>query len=78
MQCVYVTSNLFLHIHKYNLITHYILLITVFCTIYDIRYTNYLYCNKVNITPAATAVPITPATLGPMACINKKLLGFAS
>ena len=30
--------------------------------------------NKVNMTPAATAVPITPATLGPSACINKKLL----
>ena len=31
-----------------------------------------------NNTPAATAEPMTPATLGPMACINKKLLEFAS
>ena len=28
--------------------------------------------------PAATAVPITPATLGPMACIRRKFLGSAS
>ena len=27
--------------------------------------------------PAATAEPITPATLGPIACISKKLDGFA-
>ena len=27
--------------------------------------------------PAATAEPITPATLGPMACIKRKLLGSA-
>ena len=26
--------------------------------------------------PAATAEPITPATFGPIACINKKLLGL--
>lgn len=45
---------------------------TLVCTKYE------FYCNKVNITPAATAVPITPATFGPMACINRKLLGFAS
>ena len=25
--------------------------------------------------PAATAVPMTPATLGPMACISRKLVG---
>ena len=31
-----------------------------------------------NNTPAATAEPMTPATFGPMACINKKLLEFAS
>jgi biotin carboxyl carrier protein len=28
--------------------------------------------------PAATAVPITPATLGPIACIRRKLEGSAS
>ena len=28
--------------------------------------------------PAATAVPITPATFGPIACINRKLVGSAS
>jgi hypothetical protein len=33
--------------------------------------TNYLI--KLNKTPAATAEPITPATLGPIACISKKL-----
>ena len=27
--------------------------------------------------PAATAEPITPATLGPMACISRKLEGFS-
>ena len=27
--------------------------------------------------PAATADPITPATLGPMACISRKFLGSA-
>jgi hypothetical protein len=29
-----------------------------------------------SIVPAATAVPITPATLGPIACINRKLEGL--
>ena len=29
-------------------------------------------------TPAATAVPITPATFGPIACISKKLVGSSS
>lgn len=38
---------------------------------------NYLAPNMASIVPAATAVPITPATLGPIACINKKLAGFA-
>ena len=40
---------------------------------------NYLPAGPIiaSIVPAATAVPITPATLGPMACINKKLLGLA-
>ena len=30
-----------------------------------------------NMVPAATAVPITPATLGPIACMSKKLEGLA-
>ena len=30
-----------------------------------------------SMVPAATAVPITPATLGPMACISRKLEGLA-
>ena len=29
-------------------------------------------------TPAATAEPMTPATLGPMACISRKLPGSSS
>src|SRR5699024_6682275 len=29
------------------------------------------------IKPAATAEPMTPATLGPMACISRKLEGFS-
>lgn len=29
--------------------------------------------SMLSIAPAATAEPITPATLGPIACINKKL-----
>ena len=29
-------------------------------------------------TPAAIAVPITPATFGPMACISRKLVGSSS
>ena len=36
------------------------------------------YPNMPKNMPAATAVPITPAMFGPMACINKKFLGFAS
>ena len=28
--------------------------------------------------PAATAVPITPATFGPIACIKRKFVGSAS
>lgn len=45
---------------------------------------NFFYCINVsypkndNKIPAATAEPITPATLGPMACISKKFEGFAS
>ena len=33
--------------------------------------------NRLRSTPAATAEPITPATLGPMACIRRKLEGFS-
>jgi hypothetical protein len=29
-------------------------------------------------TPAATALPITPATFGPMACMSKKFCGSDS
>ena len=36
------------------------------------------YPRKESRIPAATAEPITPATLGPMACISKKLPGLAS
>ena len=32
---------------------------------------------KANNIPAATAEPITPATLGPIACIKRKLDGFS-
>lgn len=36
-------------------------------------------CNMASIVPAATAVPITPATFGPIACIRRKFdeLAFA-
>ena len=36
------------------------------------------YPKNDNNIPAATAEPITPATFGPMACINRKFPGFAS
>ena len=37
------------------------------------------YTPKIAIKhPAATAVPMTPATFGPMACISRKLVGSAS
>ena len=36
------------------------------------------YPKKDSNIPAATAEPITPATLGPMACISRKLEGLAS
>src|SRR5665648_297375 len=36
-----------------------------------------IYLNKAIITEAATVVPITPATLGPIACINIKLPSFS-
>ena len=32
------------------------------------------YPRNPNNIPAATALPITPATLGPMACISRKFL----
>ena len=40
---------------------------------------NYLPAGPIiaSMVPAATAVPITPATLGPMACISRKLEGLA-
>ena len=38
----------------------------------------FFYLNIISRTPAATADPITPATLGPIACIRRKLLGFSS
>ncbi len=38
-----------------------------------------LYTPNIAINvPAATAVPITPATFGPIACIRRKLVGSAS
>ena len=37
----------------------------------------YLGPNNESITPADTAEPITPATLGPIACISKKFEGFS-
>ena len=36
---------------------------------------NSFYKNSNNSNPAPTALPITPATLGPIACINKKFSG---
>ena len=36
------------------------------------------YPKKLNNIPAATAEPITPATLGPIACISRKFEGLAS
>ena len=38
----------------------------------------YTYPRNDNRIPAATAEPITPATLGPIACINRKFEGLAS
>ena len=35
------------------------------------------YPQKLSRMPAATALPMTPATLGPMACIKRKLRGSA-
>ena len=40
------------------------------------RLTSY-YWNRARNTPAAIAEPITPATLGPMACMSRKFLGFS-
>ena len=39
---------------------------------------NYMNCFAAINTPAATAVPITPETFGPMACITRKLEGSSS
>ena len=36
------------------------------------------YPTMASSIPAATALPSTPATFGPIACINKKLCGLAS
>ena len=38
----------------------------------------YTYPKKDSNIPAATAEPITPATLGPIACISRKFEGLAS
>lgn len=40
---------------------------------------NYLVAGPIiaSIVPAATAVPITPATFGPIACMSRKLEGLA-
>jgi hypothetical protein len=38
----------------------------------------FYYLQTQSKTPAATAEPITPATFGPIACINKKLAGLYS
>ena len=40
-------------------------------------YVNYLTPKITINVPAATAVPITPATFGPIACIRRKLVGFS-
>ncbi len=33
--------------------------------------------SSVSIVPAATAVPMTPATFGPIACMSRKLEGYS-
>lgn len=38
---------------------------------YPFLFKNISYPKKPNKIPAATAEPITPATFGPIACINK-------
>ena len=46
---------------------------------FHVRRCGFYYTPKIAIkVPAATAVPITPATFGPMACISRKLVGSAS
>ena len=35
------------------------------------------YLSMASMVPAATAVPITPETFGPMACISRKFDGLA-
>ena len=39
---------------------------------------NYDYMSMPRNMPATTEVATAPAILGPMACINRKFLGFAS
>ena len=43
-----------------------------------IIYIGIYYPRNANKIPAATAEPITPDTLGPIACIKRKLAGFSS
>ena len=44
---------------------------------YYIIYIGIYYPRNANKIPAATAEPITPDTLGPIACIKRKLEGFS-
>ena len=44
---------------------------------YYIIYIGIYYPRNANRIPAATAEPITPDTLGPIACIKRKLEGFS-
>ena len=39
---------------------------------------SFMIAGGISSIPAAIAVPITPATLGPIACINKKFCGLDS
>jgi hypothetical protein len=43
-----------------------------------IIYIGIYYPRNANKIPAATAEPITPDTLGPIACIKRKFAGFSS
>ena len=43
-----------------------------------IIYIGIYYPRNANKIPAATAEPITPDTLGPIACIKRKLAGFSA